>query len=304
MIDILSGGVLPIFAIGVIGYILARRGIFDFAMASAINRFVFYVGVPCLGFRLIARAPLEDFDLTLLAGFFASEAVMYGAGFAIGRYLFKAEIREAILLGMATAFTNHLLFALPIAILLFGEATAAPIVAIITVDTILLFSGTLIVMDFMSTPSGAARQAASKIMRNPPVISALAGLIVNLADMEIPAGADVFLEFAGGAAAPSALFALGIVLAQRQEPGRAMLPVTLSAMKLILHPLIAWLALIVLIDIPPATVAPVMMVAAAPCGAMAFVMAMNYQVRVNAIARAILYSSIGSLLTITLAAGL
>jgi predicted permease len=48
--------------------------------------------------------------------------------------------------------------------------------------------------------------------------------------------------------------------------------------------------------------APAMMVAAAPCGAMSFVLALNYKVRVDAISRAILYSSIGSLVTITLAA--
>jgi predicted permease len=46
------------------------------------------------------------------------------------------------------------------------------------------------------------------------------------------------------------------------------------------------------------------MVAAAPCGVMAFMLAMNYGVRVDSISRAILYSSIGSLVTVTIAAGL
>jgi malonate transporter and related proteins len=47
-----------------------------------------------------------------------------------------------------------------------------------------------------------------------------------------------------------------------------------------------------------------MMVAAAPCGAMCFMLALNYGVRVDAIARAVLYSSIGSLVTITVSASL
>ena len=49
---------------------------------------------------------------------------------------------------------------------------------------------------------------------------------------------------------------------------------------------------------------PAIMVAAAPCGVMAFMLALNYGVRVDAIARAIFYTSIGSLATVTLAAGL
>ena len=77
MVDIFFDGVLPIFALGAIGYFLGRVGVFDAAMAAAINRFVFYVGVPALGFRLIIHAPLEDFSLALLSGFLISELAIY-----------------------------------------------------------------------------------------------------------------------------------------------------------------------------------------------------------------------------------
>jgi predicted permease len=46
------------------------------------------------------------------------------------------------------------------------------------------------------------------------------------------------------------------------------------------------------------------MTAAAPCGLMSFMLALNYKVSVNVIARAILISSVGSTLTISLAAAL
>ena len=304
MFDIFFGGVLPIFAIGAVGYGLGRLGTFDSAMAISINRFVFYVGIPCLGFRLIVRAPIYEFDLTLLAGFLISEVAMYGCGFAVGRYLFNTDVKEAVLLGLACALTNHVLFVLPIAIILLGEEAAAPIVAIITMDIILVFSVTLVIMDFMSSEDGSINQVLGKIARNPPVIAMASGLAVGLGNLEVPRSFDVFLDFAGDAAAPCALFALGIILSQRHEPGRAFLPVALTAIKLLVHPILAWMLLIALIDIPSTMTAPTMMVAAAPCGAMAFVLALNYQVRVDAISRAILYSSVGSLVTITLAAAL
>lgn len=304
MVDIFLGGVLPIFAIGAVGYFLGRIGTFDAAMAAAINRFVFYVGVPCLGFRLIVHAPIEDFSLTLLSGFLISELVMYGVGFAVGRFLFHADVREAILLGLACALTNHILFVLPIAITLFGEEAAAPIVAIVTMDGIVLFSATLIVMDIMSSKDGSTVQILGKIARNPPVIAMVSGLAVGIGNIEVPKSFDVFLEFSGSAAAPCALFSMGIVLSLRQEPGRAWLPVAITAVKLLIHPVLAWLLLVTFLDLPSKISTPAMMVAAAPCGAMAFVLALNYGVRVDAISRAILYSSIGSLVTITLAAAL
>jgi malonate transporter and related proteins len=304
MIENFLGGVLPIFAIGAIGYVLGRLGTFDAAMASAINRFVFYVGIPSLLFRLLVRAPIEEFDLSLLAGFLISEITMYASGFFIGRYLFNTDLKEAVLLGLACALTNHIFFVLPIATTLFGEAAAAPIVAIITMDSIVLFVATLVIMDFMSSADASFTQVAGKIVRNPPVIATVSGLAIGLSDLVVPRSFDVFLEFAGSAAPPCALFAMGIVLSQRQEPGRAFLPVALTAVKLLIHPIIAWVLLVTLIDIPEAMITPTMMVAAAPCGAMAFVLALNYQVRVDVISRAILYSSVGGLVTITLAAAL
>lgn len=304
MVDIFLGGVLPIFAIGAIGYLLGRRGVFDAAMATAINRFVFYIAIPALGFRLIANAPIEEFSLPLLMGFMLSELVVYGCGFAVGRRLFNADVKEAVLLGLACALTNHIMFVLPIAITLFGEAAAAPIIAIITMDVIILFAGTLIVMDVMSSHDGSIPDILGKIVRNPPLISMVAGLAVALSAIELPKSLDVFLEFAGNAAAPCALFSMGVILSRRQEPGRAMLPVAITAIKLLIHPLLAWLLLVTLLDLPPSLTIPAMMVAAAPCGAMSFVLALNYNVRVDAISRAILYTSLGSLLTITLAAAL
>lgn len=304
MIDIFLGGVLPIFAIGAIGYVLGRRGTFDAAMAAAVNRFVFLVAVPCLGFRLLVNAPIETFDPRLLVGFLASELSMYALGFGVARWLFKTELKESVLLGLACSFTNHILFVLPIAVALFGEAAAAPIVAIIAVDSVVLFGLTLIAMEFLTAPNASLLHVGGQILRNPPVMSLVLGLVVALIGIDMPRSVDTFLGFAGGAAAPCALFSLGVVLSQPVEAGRNALPAAITAMKLLLHPALAWLLLVTLFALPQPISTPAMMVAAAPCGAMGFVLVLNYGVRVDAIARAILYSSVGSLLTITLAATL
>ena len=58
----------------------------------------------------------------MLGGYFVTEVLMYAAGFLIARLVFKTDVMEAALLGLAIALTNHILFVLPIAITLFGEA--------------------------------------------------------------------------------------------------------------------------------------------------------------------------------------
>ena len=100
------------------------------------------------------------------------------------------------------------------------------------------------------------------------------------------------------------LFALGVILSQKASGARPMLPVAITAVKLVVHPLLAWAIFSGVLQLTPEVRNPAMMVAAAPCGAMCFMLALNYGVRVDAIARAVLYSSIGSLVTITVSASL
>ena len=99
MLNHLLNGVLPFFAIGALGFVLGKRGNFDLATAMAINKFVMLVCMPALVFRLLARAPLEEFDLAMLIGYLVTEIVMYVGGFVIGRYFFRVDVREAVLLG-------------------------------------------------------------------------------------------------------------------------------------------------------------------------------------------------------------
>jgi malonate transporter len=304
MLDQLLNGVLPVFAIGAVGFFLGKRGTFDFNIAMALNKFVMVIAMPALGFQLLANAPLADFDFKMLGGYFFTELVMYSSGFAFARLVFKADIMESALLGLAIALTNHVLFVLPIATTLFGEDAVVPIVAIISMDGILLFSASLILMDVLANKGAGFGQTLGKILRNPPLIAMVFGLVVGIFGMPVPKGFDVFANFLAGTASPVLLFALGIILSQKVDGSRKMLPVAMVGMKLVVHPILALAIFTTVLHLAPETRNPAMMVAAAPCGVMAFMLALNYRVRVDAIARAIFYTSIGSLLTISLVAGL
>lgn len=303
MTDVLFGAVLPIFAVAVFGFIAGRAGLFDHAMALIINRFVFYLPLPALTFSLLANAQFDQFNWPLLIGYFLSEGLVYLLAFAIARFVFKRDLRESILLGFAAAYSNHVLFVLPIAIVLFGDAVTLPIVAIITVDTLVMFGLTMVVMDVFTLDRPTVGGVVLKLSKNPTVVGILLGLVFGLLSVELPTGIGVFLEFVSSTAAPCSLFALGIVLANQNQPVPMGLPLTISVIKVVVHPLIALGILTFGYQITPELARPALMAAAGPCGAMAFVMAMNYQVRVDVIARAILITMVGSVLTVSLMAG-
>ncbi len=304
MLHHLLNGVLPVFGIGALGFILGWRGVFDFKMAMVLNKFVMFIAMPALAFQLLAKAPLEEFNFILLGGYLITEVIMYSLGFLTARILFKIDVMEAALLGLAITLTNHILFVLPIATTLFGEPAVTPMVAIISMDGLLVFSGSLILMDVLASKGATTSQTIRKILQNPPLIGISLGLVVGLLGMKLPAGFNLFAAFLGDTASPVLLFALGIILSQKATVTRPLLPVAIAGMKLVIHPVLALIIFGSVLQLSPELRNPGVMVAAAPCGVMAFMLAMNYGVRVDSISRAILYSSLGSLVTVTIATGL
>ena len=304
MLNVFLNGVMPVFGLLATGFLVGKWKVFDAATAVAINRFVVLIAVPLLSFRLLARAPFHDFDWSLLAAFLIAELMVYGAGFTIARYFFRCGIAESVLLGMASAFANHLLFILPIAILLFGEEASLPIVAIASVDAVVVYGGTVLALDALGQQGASVSRLLHQFSKNPAIIGIFLGFIVGLIAIPLPRSVDAFTAFAGLTAAPCALFALGIILSQQAPPGGHGLSAAISVLKLLLLPLLAWAATAWAFDIDPEWAKPAMMVAAGPSGAMAFVLALQYRVPVTAIARTVLYTSVGSLATVTAFAAL
>ena len=115
----------------------------------------------------------------------------------------------------------------------------------------------------------------------------------------IPSGLYTYAEFAGGAAAPASLFALGIILATNSIRPIGKATWFVVAVKILVHPLLVF-TFSGAIAISSSWDHLVLLVAAGPCGAMPFVIALQYGVRTEVIAKAILVSTILSLVSLSI----
>ena len=283
---------------------MGKRQIFNFEAAMILNKFVMLIGVPSLIFLLLSKAPVSEFSIRMLSGYFFTEIILYLTGFLIAKFIFHRETKEAALIGLCIALTNHVLFVLPIAETLFGEEYAKPIISIITMDGLILFAGTIVLLDFLETQDLTFADTFKKIILNPPLIAVLIGLIFGLSRSKIPVGVEVFLSAIAVSASPVLLFALGIILSRPYNGANLALPLTMTFIKLVIHPIFAGIIFTAALALPTEFRNPAIMTAAAPCGLMSFMLALNYKVKVDVIARAILISSVGSTITISLAAAL
>jgi len=302
----LQDPILPIFMVMLVGYVMRRLKFFDVPSAQGINRFVFYMAMPALVFELVRKVPFHLIDWPTVNAYLLTEFLVYGGVAVITYRVFKCPVGEAILIGMAAGFVNHLMFVLPIARNLYGVEAVEPIAAIVFVD-IIIFCFTIFMMDFIraleSKKVGAfsVKKVALMLSKNPMVIASVLGILAGVFSQNIPSGVLTYSQFLSGAAAPAALFALGVILGNqpiRPVGGPAWLAI---GSKLVVHPVLFFVMTGVggVLAMKPHWQTMAFLVAAGPCGAMPFVIALQYNIKPDTIAKAVLISIVLSLVSLS-----
>jgi len=292
--------ILPVFFIMLVGFIMAKFSIFDDFAAKAINKFVFYAAMPALIFNLISRADFSGIDHRIILIYCLVEVSVFALGTALTRLYCKRSLSESLLLGMTACFVNHAFFILPIAAIIYGDKAVTLITVIIAIDTTVLFGSIITGLEVARANNSSIGTIGRALVYNPVLIAITLGLLVNLANIPLHNGIHTYTSFVGNAAAPTSLFCLGIILAK--ESGRFFDPAALSVilLKILIFPLIVLAAKAHLFGVDPILGNSLLMVASGPCGAMPFVLALQYRVPPESIGRAILYSTILSLFTLSI----
>lgn len=295
MLQVLTHNILPVFAILAIGFLMGRRKTFSADEARTVNRVAFLTLQPPLIFALLSSLDFGTIRFGALAIYLLCEVIGFLLGYAVARYLFKRDHLESWLLGMAVVFVNSLLYIWPISVLIYGETGALPITAIVALDSSIVF-GFFIITTEMMAGKESPLTSLKKLTANPILIGIFLAVLLNLAGVSVPEPVLTAARFAGAAAAPLTLFALGVILSgQAAKPS---LPVVgITAMKLFLFPALVFVALSVLAPGNNWTDRFVLN-AAGPSGAMAFSLALLHGVRTDVIAPVVIWTSALSLLSL------
>lgn len=271
--------VVPVFAIIGIGWIAGHRWGVNAEVAGVLNRFVFAFALPALMFRLLATAPVFEFQWPLLAAYFSGQVVVWLIAFAAMALVWKRGLAERALGAVSAGLPNHVFLALPIVVWLLGEAGALPVLMIVTLDALVIYSLTMVLME-IATHAGPDRHPIRAVFesyrRSPQLLAILLGLGWALAGFPLPAAVETGTKFLGAAAAPTALFVLGSHLSRTRIKGNRRLLAVLIGLKMVVHPLLVWLIAIQVFGLHGADLWTAILVAAAPVGATSFVLGQHY----------------------------
>jgi predicted permease len=177
------------------------------------NQLVFNLAIPALIFNAVSKASFRtDFNATVLLVTLLSATMAYLGSWLIAR-LTRWQPKRIGAFIQCSSHGNHGYIGLPIAFYFIGESGFA--------KTSILASFLFILQNVLSVmvlQAHAAREVEAerkfrtiikKLIRNPVVVSALAGVIVSLSQLPIPTPFLRFLDIMGGLAPPMSLLLIG-----------------------------------------------------------------------------------------------
>jgi predicted permease len=303
MIDVLAL-VLPFFALILTGYAIARAAPQPVEALGWLNTLVVYVALPALFFQLLARTPFErlsewSFILGSVASTFVVFLLMFGFSFVASR----GEIRESTIKGLASAYGNIGYMGPALTITALGPEAAVPVALIFCFENVMHITLVPLLMAVAardgSSPGKLAAIAARRIALHPFIIATALGVLAAYLRFDPPGPVERYLSWFAGAAAPCALFAMGVTLALRpvRRVPREMGLIVL--LKLVLHPLLCYVTLSAIGDFPPNWLLAAVLLAALPTATSVFVVAQQYGVWVERASASVLITTLGSVPTIT-----
>ncbi|RMD61598.1 MAG: AEC family transporter [Alphaproteobacteria bacterium] len=296
--------ILPVFGIMLTGYLCGRFRVLGEASSQALNAFVYYVSLPALFFISMARVEIgEAFHAPFLMAFGGGLLGSFGLAMLIGTFVFPNRLAALGLHAITAVFSNTGYLGIPLLLTAFGEAGKLPgIISTVIMGAVVMPVGLAIVeidLSQDSHPLRIVRNVLIGVAKSPLVLSAVAGLLVSALGWPVPVALATFGDILGAAAAPCALFAIGLFMVGRSVTAGLGEVGWLVGMKLLVHPaLTAWLAYGVL-RMDPVWAAAAVMQAALPTGALAFVLAQQYGIYVQRATAAIMISTVLSVVTLS-----
>lgn len=292
---------LPFFALIGLGYWAGRTQFFSESATAALTKFVFYFALSAMLFRFAASLQLSEvWDPQLVLGYLCGTAAVYLIATFVA-VLRRRGTAEAAIEAQCAAIGNVGFLGIPMLAVLLGDRSVGIVMSILAVDLI-VFSSLIVILITGSRDGrlrlGVLRTVGLGLLRNPMIVAIVAGLGWARLGWVMPGPLEEFLSILGAAATPGALFAIGASLASKSAE-RLAVAGWLSICKLVFHPALVAVGVVILFPVDPYTAAVAIAAAALPVAGNVYILAQHYGVAPQRVSASILISTALSVLTVT-----
>ncbi|MEE9318858.1 MAG: AEC family transporter [Granulosicoccus sp.] len=309
----IAGLVFPLFGLILLGYISGRLRSLPVEGLAWLNFFIVYIALPALFYRLLSQTPISEFaNAAFLLRTTFGTFIIFCLSFSMARLLRRDNVKAATIQGFAGAYGNIGYLGPPLAIAAFGPEAGVPVALIFCLDNAMHFTLAPLLMTIggksVTRVNAIGRWWSmvrllsgilGKILGHPFILATIAGIAGAWFQYRPPAPIDQLLHSLSNAAAPCALFAMGVSAALRPLKR---IPVELSwllPIKLVIHPLLIHALVSRIPGIDSVWLHSAVLLAALPTAANVFVIAQQYHVWEERASSAVVLSTSFSILSVT-----
>jgi predicted permease len=242
--------------------------------------------------------------------FFGAGLLLYLLTIPLGRAMGMPSADRTVF-ALAGTFSNGVGIGIPFISYAFGEAGLVPLLMIISVNSLVMLTLSSFLLEISSqgargrllTKLGSAVIRMLKHPVIPPIFAGLlwAELTAFVPGLALPTVIDRVLQALSAAAPPCGLIMAGASLAHVGLKEHWQPAVIASALKLIVMPLMTWLAGRYLFSLDPLWLTVAILNAAMPAGANVYLIAQLYRTGVGLATNAVVISTAASAVTLSIA---
>jgi malonate transporter and related proteins len=302
--------VASIFGLIGIGYLTMRSGLLSTAVGDRLAEFVFTLAIPCLLFEALATADFHGISpWRIWAAYFAPFGLVWALSHHMIRRVFGRDQRAGIVAGASAAYSNALLIGIPLMQAALGDDGTVILIVIVAVHSPIMMLVSVFLSEWMQVREGTTSAARSRrevfhrlavsLATHPILIGVALGVIWRVTGLSIPRVAAAIIEPLARSAGPLALVASGMALVNYGIARQIRPAIAISALKLVLLPVLVFLAAST-IGLPPIGVAALTLTAACPAGVNTYLIAQRLGVGEALASNTVLISTGAGVLTVTL----
>ncbi len=302
--SILFNIILPVFAMILCGYVLARKNILTGQAAEAMNGLVYFVAFPALLFVVVARTPREQIlNWPFLGAWLGSVIIVFALTALVSTLLWRGSLSQMAMRSLNTTCSSTAFIGIPLCVAAFGAQAALPAALATTLLAVFDLSAAIVLLELDRNTGTRARSwlivknIAASLARNPLMIGVVAGLVVAFTVGELPVAVVRFCELVGGAAIPCSLVALGLFFAAHPFMQEWAEVSVLGVIKLLIHPAVAYLLVVTVFPMDPQLTVITVLLASLPPATTVFVVAQRYQIHMPQTSALMLVTTLLSVLT-------
>lgn len=301
--SVIVNAVFPLFALILLGYVVARRRLMGPGSVDSLNKFVVWLALPALLFQAMAKFTWQDINQP---GYVAATVAAIAVVFAVSYFADRkrgGRLADRSIESLAASYSNSGFMGIPLCLMVFGDDSLPAVILAMLLTACGLFAFSIVLIEVDLQGSGSVwrttRKVALSVLRNPLVAAPLAGGVVAAAGLPLPGAVEQFTTLLGAAASPCALVTIGMFLAQGQATERNGVVWRIVALKLFAHPLATWVLVRWVFDMPPLWANAAVLLSALPVGTGPFMLAKLYDREAAVSSRAILFSTVLSVATVS-----